>query len=320
MNGPILARASNAGSTLTARFSASPLHGLLLGLGGAGLFSLKSIFIKLAYQEGIGPEALMLLRMLASFPFYAVAAVWSWRALPIESRVQFSEWRLWRMLTVVALLGYFLASLLDFHGLRWISAQSERLVLFTYPIWVALLGWLLLGRRPERREWLAMTVSYLGLVVLFGFERQQSGARPLLGFSLVIAATIAFALYVLWSKALIDRLGSRLFTALAMMIATLGIIAYCLLVPIGVVPMTPRLFALVMALAFVSTVVPSFMISAAIGIIGSQKTAITGMAGPLITSVIAVWALDEAFSLGMALSMLLIASGVLVMLPARRNS
>ena len=54
-------------------------------------------------------------------------------------------------LTIRALLpgfiGYYISSLLDFEGLVYITAQLERLVLFTYPIFVMFLGWLFFGAR-----------------------------------------------------------------------------------------------------------------------------------------------------------------------------
>ena len=48
------------------------------------------------------------------------------------------------------MLGYWFASYTDFLGLVYISAQFERLILFTYPAFVVLFGALFFGQ-PMRR-------------------------------------------------------------------------------------------------------------------------------------------------------------------------
>src|SRR5690242_1220902 len=48
----------------------APWLGYALAATGAILFSTKSILIKLAYAEGVTPEAFLALRMALSLPFY----------------------------------------------------------------------------------------------------------------------------------------------------------------------------------------------------------------------------------------------------------
>ena len=47
----------------------------------------------------------------------------------------------------IGLIGYYLAMILDFTGLLYVSAQLERLALFTYPIFVIFIGAALFGVR-----------------------------------------------------------------------------------------------------------------------------------------------------------------------------
>ncbi len=50
--------------------------GLLLAIGGVVFFSLRPIFIKLAYAYVTDPVTLLALRMLFSMPFFIAAALW----------------------------------------------------------------------------------------------------------------------------------------------------------------------------------------------------------------------------------------------------
>ena len=99
-------------------------------------FSFKAILIKLAYARSrVDPITLLALRMLYSAPFFLAMAWWSGRGRPPVSRA-----RDWRALVWLGFVGYYLASLLDFMGLVYITAALERLVLFLYPTMVVLLS------------------------------------------------------------------------------------------------------------------------------------------------------------------------------------
>ena len=79
-------------------------------------------------------------------------AAWAARAprAPPTSRAD------WMRLIWLGCIGYYLASLLDFMGLRYITASLERLVLFLYPTIVVLLSALLLGQPVTRRAVVAL--------------------------------------------------------------------------------------------------------------------------------------------------------------------
>jgi drug/metabolite transporter (DMT)-like permease len=74
---------------------------------------------------------LLALRMLFSAPFFIAMAWWAGRnpAAPPITRPD------WLRLSWLGFIGYYLASLLDFMGLVYITAALERLVLFLYPPW-----------------------------------------------------------------------------------------------------------------------------------------------------------------------------------------
>ena len=50
--------------------------GVLLAIGGVVFFSLRPIFIKLAYAYVTDPVTLLALRMVFSVPFFVAAALW----------------------------------------------------------------------------------------------------------------------------------------------------------------------------------------------------------------------------------------------------
>ncbi|MFI4924780.1 MAG: DMT family transporter, partial [Vicinamibacteria bacterium] len=109
-------------------------------------FSFKAILIKLAYAAApVDAITLLALRMLYSAPFFIAMAWWAGRgAAPIGRRD-------WLAISGLGFIGYYLASLLDFMGLRYVTASLERLVLYLYPTMVVLLSAMFLGKPVTRR-------------------------------------------------------------------------------------------------------------------------------------------------------------------------
>jgi hypothetical protein len=120
--------------TTTSRTEVPDTHNAIIGTSMVVLaafgFSSKAILIKLAYdyQPGLEPITLMALRMSFALPLFLAVAHWNRGQRPPVT----PERRDWLSLLVVGLLGYYLASLLDFSGLQYISAGLERLIGFRF--------------------------------------------------------------------------------------------------------------------------------------------------------------------------------------------
>jgi drug/metabolite transporter (DMT)-like permease len=129
--------------------------------------------------------------------------------------------------------------------------------------------------------------------------------------ALVLFSALAFAIYLSMSKPLIGRLGSVLFTSLAMSVYSLLVLSHGFvtleLVDLNI---TPVAWFWLVLLAIFSTVIPSFMISAAIGRIGAVQASAVGMLGPVFTIALAVYILDEPFTLTIGIGALLVLIGV----------
>ncbi len=284
------------------------LHsGLLLAIAGTALFALKSIFIKLAYAEGVDTTVLLALRMLLSAPFYLLMLAWLWHKPATPHPVP----RELLMVVFLGFIGYYLSSWLDMEGLHYISAQLERLTLYTYPVITTLLSWLLFREIITWRIGLALILTYSGVLLLYGYESRQSGSEVTTGVLLVLAAALSFSCYVVFSKRFISKLGSRLFTSIAMLASTVFIVIHFLLThPLSALGVNLQVWGYAILLAIFSTLLPSYMVSEAIARIGAARTSIVGTAGPIFTILLAVFLLGEPFGGFQFAGMLLVMAGV----------
>src|SRR4051812_26203790 len=143
------------------------MGGILICLLGAICFSTKAIFVKLAYQDtDVSAVTLLALRMIFSLPFFVISAV---TTSARQDNVRFST-KQWINIALVGCLGYYISSLLDFLGLQYVSAGIERLILFIYPTLVLLIVAVFFGKKISRQQWMAVAITYLGLVVAFVAE------------------------------------------------------------------------------------------------------------------------------------------------------
>ena len=281
--------------------------GLLLAAGGTALFALKSIFIKLAYEEGVDTTTLLTLRMSLAMPFYLATLLW----LIFKEHQAMPQGK--NLLAVLGLgfIGYYLSSYLDLEGLNYISAQLERLTLYSYPIMTTILGWLFLKDVITKRVMLSLLLTYSGVMILYWHEANLIGADATIGVLLVAAAAFSFSCYVVFSKPYITQLGSRLFTSIAMLAsAAYASIHFGFTHEITDLHVNGAVWFYAVLLAFFSTVLPSFMVSEAIARIGPSKTSIVGTAGPVFTIMLAVILLGEPFGFVHLAGMVLVMLGV----------
>lgn len=282
-------------------------QGFILAIFGTALFSLKSIFIKLAYAQGLNSDSVLMIRMAIALPIYLLVLFWLIRAKPQPEGLRSKLLKI----TFLGFIGYYLASYLDLKGLEMISAQLERLTLFTYPIMVAILGALFFKTPITRKILLALLITYGGLLMVFIKETELGGQQVPLGTLLVFLAALSFSFYVLFSKKVIHEVGSVWFTSLAMAISSVFVLLHFgLFSDFSNLSITPMAWLWLTLLAIVSTVIPSFMISEAIAKIGPAQTGIVGILGPIVTMGLAITILNEPFTLWHALGMVLVIGGV----------
>ena len=284
--------------------------GYLLVAAGSAMFSSKAIFIKLAYLERPDPLLMLAWRMAFALPvFLLVGAVEVFRrrqdGRPMPG--------LGKSLGAVAvgLVGYYLAMILDFWGLLYVSAQLERLALFTYPIFLIFIGAAFFGMRLSWSNVMAAIISYAGLAVVFLNDFSAAGSQVTIGTALVLLSAVAFAVYQLLAKGYISEMGATLFTSLALSGAALTTLVHVFIVRGGLDTTVSNHYLLLAAgTGLIATVIPSFFVNAGMGRIGAASTAMISNVSPLMTIYFAVLILGEDFTLADGIGTALVVGGV----------
>jgi drug/metabolite transporter (DMT)-like permease len=287
----------------------APAWGAGLALLAALGFSLKAIFVKLAYPYGVDAITLLALRMGFALP------VFLWVGLAEHRRAGGNLTRGdWGRLFVLGFLGYYGASILDFRGLEYISAGLERLILFTYPTLTIMIGVLFQGKPFSRREAVAVTLCYIGIGFAFMHDLGLGEAKDVwTGGALVFASSVSYALYLSGSAPMIARLGAMRFSALAMLMSSaVTLLHFTSSHPLTAFIQPLPVYGWGLAMALFATVVPVFAQSAAIRRVGAGRASLFAMVGPLLTIGFGWWLLNESISVAQMAGAALVVAGILI--------
>ncbi|HTO54021.1 MAG TPA: DMT family transporter [Myxococcota bacterium] len=181
--------------------SASVLVAILLAQTCGGL---TPILTKLALA-GFGPWSMVAVRQLLGVCVLFAMSRWLRGAVPVTRAPQPFSRRDWALLLTVSWAGFALPQVLLAHGIARSSGTNGALLSPLEPIGILLGGALFFGERLTSWRLLAVGLGTLGalLIVLQGGVRPELGDP--LGDGLIAAGHLAWAIYTLAAKPLLER-------------------------------------------------------------------------------------------------------------------
>ncbi len=163
--------------------------GHLAMLGAAAFWGLIGPVSRLAFQEGLAPLEVAFFRALLAYPLFLAHA-----AFRHELRFRPKDLRTFLPFGLVGITLFYGAYQM---AIRFGGAALAAILLYTAPVWVALLSPFVLGERLTFPRGLAVALSLLGVVLVS--HPGEAQFHPLgLGFGLL--AGFSYALYYLWGK------------------------------------------------------------------------------------------------------------------------
>ena len=168
----------------------SPRSGYLLALAGVALFSTSPVLIR--WAGGISAVEITFWRLLIATITVLVFGLVSQRPVSIRGlpHKRFAGYG------VVIALHFFLY----IASLFFTSVAHALALVYTAPLFIAVLSWMALGERLRGRQWAGVALGVAGVGVLAGFEPHVS-SRVLIGDALAIGSALTFAIYSVVGRA-----------------------------------------------------------------------------------------------------------------------
>lgn len=298
--------------TLSHHFTRWLHDGRLYAVLAAAGFSMKAVFVKLAYAAApVDALTLLAMRMGFALPLFA----WLILRTGGEGTTRLGAGDALRVL-MLGCVGYYLSSLFDFYGLTYITAGLERMILYLYPTLVLLLQAWLMRQPPSKRAWQAMGICYAGLGIAFAhdFDQRGNSSDVMVGAAWVFASAVTYAMYYHGTGNMVGRIGSTRLAGLAGSASSVLVLGHFLLFgqPQALAALPAVVWGHALMMAVFSTVLPVWWLSLAIQRLGAGQAAAIGTMGPVLT-VFAAWLL-----LGESMSLLQLAGLALVMFGVTR--
>jgi drug/metabolite transporter (DMT)-like permease len=291
---------------------AMPLAGIAFCLMSAAGFGAMGIFGKLAYEQGVTVGTLLSVR-------FALAALLFWALCAVSGRLP-SVRSLPRRDVVVALslgaVGYAAQAGAYFAALERLDASLLSLLLYTFPVMVALAAAALGRERLTRRVAVALAIAFLGGVLVLGGA--PSGALDPLGTTLSLTAAVVYSAYILSSSGISARLDPLVLSTLVTTGAAFTLtLAGALDGDLAISAIASPGWLWLAAIALVSTVGAITLFFAGLSVVGPTRASIVSTFEPVTAITLAALVFGESLS-PIQLSGGLLVLGAVVVLAARR--
>jgi drug/metabolite transporter (DMT)-like permease len=257
--------------------------GFLLVALSAACFGAMPVFGRGAYAAGADPFSLLLLR-------FGIAGAVLW-LLVFVRRAAVPRGRTLGLLILMGAVGYVGQSLAYFTALTTTSASLLALILYLYPILVALLAAVVLKAPLTRTKQVALLLAVLGAGLTVG----PIGGGNAPGVALGIAASLIYACYILALTRIaggVDPLVSS-----AVITSSAAVVFLVLAAAQGSpLPNTGHGWLSIAAIALISTVVAVVAFLGGLARIGPTDTATVSTMEPVVTLLLAVALLGETLA------------------------
>jgi len=242
---------------------------LLSALG----FGLMPIFALFTYGEGVNVVTLLQLRFI-----FAALLLFAYLWLRGE-KIVVSRWEL-AMLFVLGGVLYACQSSFYFSSVQYIPASLAVLLLYTYPVFVALLSVVVDKEKLTAGTVLAMVLSSAGLALVVGAS--PSVVSPL-GVLLALGAAVIYSIYIVLGNRVVKQLSPTITSAFAAAFAALSLSASGLASGDLNYHLTPHAWLALVAIVAFSTIMAMLTLFRGLELIGPTKASILSMIEPLIT-------------------------------------
>ncbi len=286
--------------------------GILQILCAGVCFGFLGIFGRAAYAQGISPLELLGLRFLTSglILFLGLILIYGRQKIKLT-------WRNFSICIVLGVFGYALFSSFYFFAIQGLSVSLAVLLLYTFPIWVALGARLFLGERIPKSRIFTIPLAMLGIIFLLWGDFSIANY---FSFAFGLGAAIFYAIYILISSrqlAKIDPLVSVVYIQIS---------AGAILCLLGFHSLQRAFFVykniwyLILAMAIICSIAAMSLFQSGLQKLQSWEAAILSTSEPITGISLAIILLGEKLSMIQVVgTILVITSFICISIPYHRS-
>ncbi len=186
--------------------------GVLLALISALSFAFLPIFIVFAYEGGVNAQTMLLIRFSTAALVMFSYIYYKYGTIKITKKAMVS-------LFLLGVFGYTLQSRMYFTSVQYISPAMATMFLYTYPILVGILSFIVDREKPTISLFLATIVSVIGLVLILG---SSLGKVNMTGILFASLSAVIYSVYIVSSNRVIKKTPALLTSAYIALFSAFG--------------------------------------------------------------------------------------------------
>jgi drug/metabolite transporter (DMT)-like permease len=257
------------------------------------LLSFRGILTKLAFAENVALMDLFYFRFLIAIPLMWAFALYKFK------RKAFDVFSLHVAVNclLAGFVGYYLATLADLLSLELIDANINRVILYSFPIYVLMWNSLLERKLPNSRYIVAFLAIQLSLYFLLGGFDVSLIVMNGEGALWALAAAVSYSIYVIINQETGKKVGSVLFTTYSVTFSFLFInMHYLVTESVSLGGISNKGWLVIILIAVLCTALPLLLFSEGIKQVGASRASLISMSGPVLTVILAYLLLNETLS------------------------
>ncbi|MBE0683910.1 MAG: EamA family transporter [Anaerolineales bacterium] len=255
------------------------LIGILLIAISAASFGTLAIFGRFAYEDGMDIYTVLFLRFGLSASFMTV--------ILILRKEHFPRGSILAQLVGMGALGYVGQSFSYLTAIKYASAGLVALLLYLYPIFVAILSVIFLHEKPTRVKTIALAIAFIGTLLTVG----PAGGQWT-GILLAIAAALIYSIYIIVGTNVIKHVSAV--QSSTVIFASAGVVYGILTFINGAhFPAGSSGWLTMLGIIVVSTIIPVVTFLAGLERVGPTNAAMLSTLEPVVTVLLAAWLFGE---------------------------
>lgn len=268
------------------------LRGIFLAILAGATFGLIPLFAIPVIKDGVDYNTVIFYRFLLGAVGMLAVLIYRQNSL----RINFSD--AWRI-SILAFI-YVICAITLFKSYEYIASGISTALIYTNPIWCALIGVTFLRGETEGRSqwgiWLPLLMSVLGVAMLSG-AFTQGGDIAFVGILLGLTSGIGYAIYLVAMPRLsIRKMPSLKLNFYIFLFAAFFQFLYCLTMGGGVEPIhCSDCFISLMLLGLIPTAFSNICVTMALRLVDTTIVAILGGFEPLTAMIVGILVLGEPY-------------------------
>lgn len=135
-------------------------------------------------------------------------------------------------------------------------------------------------------------------MAFYSDKASYASTKLIKGTIYVLLSAITYALYLVKSDTLIKNIGTIRFTCISMIVSCLAVLLhFVVMYGFDILNFPKEVYLIGIAIAVISTVIPSFFMAKGISYIGSSNMSIIASIGPIATIFLSYYILNERFTI-----------------------